>query len=380
MKRVFWFIVLIYYLFLYWYSVNFLSFAIVEAKSIDHFFMLKYIFSHFNLNGNDYIIRFIPVTVSFLSLIIFYKLSEDYLPKTKYYASLIFMLIPGFIISSVIVNKSVFLIFLTLLFIYFYKKHRSFSYILLIAYAFLDYSFISLYFALIFYAIYKKDTKFLLFVLLLLAVNANFFNYKIYGKPKGFFLDVLGTYFLIFSPLVFLYFLYTIYKGFFHKKDILFFIGAFSFLISLLLSFRQRIKIDDFAPFVLPYVIYMIKIFLNSYKVRLPRFRRKYKILFIVLFGSMLFFDILVFLNRYTPAKNLSGSFYFIKPLAKILKQNHINKISCKNKFLCESLYFYGIHKGKKYFLIYQKHIKKVSIFHKNRKILEINVSKLNTL
>ena len=380
MKKFFYVSVIIYYLFLYWYSVNFLSFSIVEARSIEHFFILKYLFTHVNFHSNDFFIRIIPLIFSFFSLILFFKLSEIYIPKSKYYTTFIFMLIPGFIISSVIVNKSIFLIFLTLLFLYTYKKFRFFSYILLVIYAFLDYSFIALYFSLIFYAMYKKDTKFLFFVLFLLAINANFFNYKITGKPKGFLPDVLGTYFLIFSPLVFLYFLYTLYKGFFYKKDILFFVGGFSFLISLLLSFRQRIKIDDFAPFVLPYTINMINIFLKSYKVRLPRFRRNYKILFIVLLGSMIIFDILLFLNSYTPARELSGSFYFIKPLCKKLKQKNINFIKCNNKFLCDCLNFYGIKNGSKYYLIYYKHKTKVSIFHNNRKILEINVSKLNTL
>ena len=380
MKKIFWFIVIIYYLFLYWYSVNFLSFAIVEASSIEHFFILKYIFSHFNLYGNDYLIRIIPLMFSFLSLILFFKLSEIYIPKSKYYTTFIFMLIPGFIVSSVIINKSIFLIFLTLLFLYSYKKFRVFSYILLIIYAFLDYSFIALYFSLVFYAIYKKDTKLLFFTLLLLAVNANFFNYKITGKPKGFLPDVLGTYFLIFSPLVFLYFLYSLYKGFFYKKEILFFVGAFSFFISLLLSFRQRIKIDDFAPFVLPYTINMVNVFLKSYRVRLPRFRNNYKILFVLLFGSMIVFDFLLFINSYTPARDLSGSFYFLKPLCKKLKMKHIDGVFCNNKFFCECLNFYGIKNGNKYYLVYYKHKKKVSIFHNNRKILEINVSKLNTL
>jgi len=380
MRYIFWPVVFLYYSFLYWYSISFLSFSIVEAKSVDKFYILKFLLSFFNIN-NDFSLRILPLVFSFFSLLLFYNLSEIYLKeKYKYFAALIFIFIPGFIISSVIINKSVFLIFFTLLFIFTFKKYRFLSYILLISYVFVDYSFISLYFALIFYAIYKKDTKFLIFVLILMAVNANYFNFKIEGKPKGYFLDVLGTYILIFSPFVFVYFLYTIYKGFFVKKDILFFIGSLSFLLSILLSFRQRIKIDDFAPFVLPYVIYMIKIFLTSYKVRLPRFRKSYRILFIVLFTSMLVFDISLFLNQYTPAKNLSNSFYFMKNLALFLKKHNIKKVNCDNDYFCKSLYFYGIKTGDKYYLEYSAKKNKVSIFHKQKKVLDINVSNLNTL
>ena len=380
MKYTFWPIIFIYYIFLYWYGIHFLSFSVIEAKSIENFFVLKFIFNLFHIN-NDFALRFIPLIFSFFSLILFYKLSEEYLkPKYKYFTTLIFIFIPGFIISSIIINKSIFLIFFTLLFVYFFKKMRLFSYFLLISYVFIDYSFISLYFALIFYAIYKKDTKLLVFSLILLAINANYFDYKIHGRPRGYFLDVLGTYILIFSPFVFVYFLYTLYKGFFLKKDVLFFIGALSFLLSIILSFRQRIKIDDYAPFVLPYTIYMIKIFLNSYKVRLPRFRKSYKLLFIFLFSTMFIFDIALFLNQYTPAKNLSSSFYFIKNLSKILKKKNIDNIKCNNKYLCQSLKFYGIKLGNRYYLSYSIKRDKVSIFHNKKNIFDINVSNLNTL
>jgi len=368
---------LLYYIFLYFYSVNFLSFSIIEVESIEKFKILKILFEVFNIN-NDYFLRIIPLFFSFLSTILFFKISEIYLQKYKYIATFIFLFIPGFIVSSILINKAIFLIFFTLFFIYIFKKYRFFAYLLLIAYVFIDYSFIALYFSLIFYAIYKKDTKFLIFILILMAVNANYFSYTIGGKPKGFLIELLATYILIFSPFVFFYFMYTIYKGFFIKKDILFFIGSFTFLISIFLSFRQRIRIDDFAPFVLPYTIYMFRVFINSYKVRLPKFRMPYKILFIFLFSTMFIFDVLIFLG--IPNKGLDRSIYFVKPLVKILKKYNINKINCNNYHLCKVLNFYGINKGKEYYIKYSKSNLKVSIFHKNKKILDIDVSNLNTL
>ena len=383
MKQIFWPLIFLYYIFLYWYGVHFLSFSIFEAKSLEEFKLLSFLFDFVtSFKKNDYIIRLIPITFSFFSLLLFYEISKFYLKnlKNKYYSTLIFLFIPGFIISSLILNKAIILIFLTLLFIFAYKKARFFSFLLLISYAFVDYSFIALYFSLIFFALYKKDNKLLILVLILMALNANYFDYKIDGKPKGFLPDVLGTYSLIFSPFVFLYFLYSFYKSFFLKKDILFFIGAFSFLISIVLSFRQRIRIDDFAPFVLPYVIYMIKIFLHSYKVRLPKFRSNYKILFIFLFYSMIIFDFGIFFFNAPYVKKLRGSFYFIKPLVKILKENQINYINCNNKYLCKALSFYGIKKGNKYKVYFSKSDFKVSIFHNKRRIKRINVSKINTL
>ncbi|GAB6074788.1 hypothetical protein JCM15786_14450 [Nautilia lithotrophica] len=112
----------------------------------------------------------------------------------------------------------------------------------------------------------------------------------------------------------------------------------------------------------------------------MPQFRKTYKTLFIILFVSLFVFDLALFFNRYTPARNLSSSYYFIKPLVKKLKKNRINFIFSDNKRLIKALNFYGIKNGNEFKLIYKKRENKVSIFHKNRKILEIDVSKLNTI
>ncbi|QCT94543.1 hypothetical protein FE773_04930 [Caminibacter mediatlanticus TB-2] len=375
---------LLYYLFLFWYGVNFLSFSIVEVESIEKFPLLNLILNvSFYLFGvNDFALRIPSLIISVFNVMLFFNIAKYYFKKENdiFFTTIIFALIPGFIISSLIINKSIYLLFFTLLFVFLYKKNRFFSYLLLMAGVFLDKSLIVLYLGIVFYSIYKKDNLLLVLSLILLTFNANFFNYKIGGKPKGYFLNVLGTYFLIFSPLVFVYFLFSLYKGFFLKKDIIFFIAITSFLVSILFSFRQRIKIDDYAPYVLPYTIYMVKIFLKSYRIRLPRFRNSYKLLFVILFSSLIIFDIALFLNSYTPARKLTNSFYFIKPLTKKLKNKNIDFVYCNNTKLCKSLYFYGIKKGSIYYLKYNKSSLKVSIFHKKNKILEIDVSKLNTL
>ncbi|WP_457560182.1 glycosyltransferase family 39 protein [Caminibacter sp.] len=371
-----------YYFFLFLYSMKFLSFSILEVESIKNFWPLKYIleFSFYLFGKNDFALRFPQLLFSLFSIVLIYKIAQKYFSKRNDidFSIIIFSLIPGFIVSTLIVNKAIYLIFLTLLLICFYESF--FIYVLLAVYSVIDSSFIVLYIGVFAYAIYKKKNLLIIMSLLFLAVNANFFHYTIGGKPKGYFLDVIGTYTLIFSPFVFIYFLYSLYKGFFYKKDIVFFISINAFLLSIIFSFRQRIKIDDYASFVLPYVLYMVKIFLSSYRVRLPRFRKGYKILFIVLLFTMFMFDAVLFLNKYTPARNLSGSFYFIKDLAKILKKKKINNIYCNNVNLCKALYFYGIKNGKSYFILYSKSKAEVSILHKKKKIMNIDVSKINTL
>ena len=384
-KQYFYFFPFFFSLFLLWYGIDFLSFSIVDAKSIDKFPILKNILNiSFILFGkNEFALRLPGVLTGFLSVILFINISNFYLKKNKdiFFATFIFMMIPGFIISSLIINKSIYLVFLTLLFVYLYKKYKFVSYFYLFLLVFIDYSFISLFFALIFYSVYKKENLLLILSLIYLAINTLYFNYDIGGKPKGHFLDLFGTYFLIFSPFVFIYFLFSFYKGVFDKKkDIVFFITFFAFIISIILSFRQRIKIDDYAPFTLIYVIYMVKYFLNSYRVRLPKLRKNYKLLFIFLFLSLIIFDIALFLNRYTPARNLSASYYFVRPLSVRLKNHNIKQIYCNEKFLCKALSFYGIQTGNKFLIIYNRTKNTVSIFHKNTNILNIDVSKLNTL
>jgi len=374
-----------FYSFLLWYGVNILSFSIIDVRSIEHFPLINNILDiFFSIFGkNDFALRLPGIITGFTSVLLFYKLTEFYLKKEKdrFYAALIFMLIPGMIISSLIVNKSVYIIFLTLLFVYLYKTNKFISYIFLAFPVVLDYSFISLYFALIFYSVYKRDNLLLILSLIFLAVNANYFNYDIGGKPKGHFLDLFGTYFLIFSPFVFIYFLFSMYKGLLdNKRDIIFFIAFFTFIISIILSFRQRIKIDDYAPYTLIYIVYMVKYYLNSYRVRLPQFRKTYKTLFVFLFVSLFLFDLALFFNRYTPARKLSGSYYFIKPLIYELKKRNIKYIYSQDKRFLKILEFYGLKGGNEYKIEYKKRENKVSIFHKNKKILEIDVSKLNTI
>jgi len=371
--------VIIFYAFLSFYAVNFLSFSFVEVESIENFPYLKDILNlSFSLFGkNDFALRFPSLFIGFLSVVLFYHIAKLKIKK-ELLATYIFMLIPGMIIASLIVNKAVYLIFLTLLFVYTYERFRIVSYFLLIAYIFVDQSLISLYLSLVFYSIYKKDGKLLLFSLILLALNANYFEYKIGGKPRGFFLDIFGVYFLIFSPFVFIYFLYSLYKNSFFQKDLIYFITSTAFLMSIILSFRQRIKIDDYAPYILIFVINMFNMFFKSYKIRLSIFRTPYKILFIVLFSSLILFDGLIFFNKYTPLKDLTYSFAFPKKLAFYLKEKKITNIYCNNQKLCEILNFYGIKSGNEYKIIL--HRKRVSIFHKKSQISVLDVSKINTL
>jgi len=371
---------LFYYIFLFWYAIH-LNIGDFEVLYLQNHNLMNYISNFFfSIFGkNNFSLRLPSLIFSIFSIFL-YKEIANYYFKSKKEVNLIliiFSLMPGFIIASLLYNKSIFLIFLTLLFIYAFLYYRFFSYMLLAVYSVVDYSFISLYFGLIFYSIYKKETKFLIYSLFLLMINANYFNYDINGHPYGHFLTLFLVYLAIFSPFVFVYFLYSILKAF-KKPNLLWFISSFALLFSIILSFRQRIRIDDYAPFVIVAVIFMLKIFLSDYKVRLKIFRRPFRILFIFLFSTLVLFDIALLTTKFYLNKRIVTQFNYSRSIAKFLLDKKINYIYCNDKIFCQKLYFYGLQKGHKYYIKLDKKSKKVSILHNETKLLDEYVSKLN--
>ena len=205
------------------------------------------------------------------------------------------------------------------------------------------------------------------------------------GKPRGFFIDTFAIYATIFSPLLFIYFFYSIYRmGFKEKeKSLTWYISTTALLLSLLFSFRQRVYIEDFAPYVVIYLPFMLKIFFHSYRVRLKEFRRNHNIaVFLVL--SMLFINVLLtiinkplYMFLPNPQKHFVYKYHFIKELSEEMKRNKINFISSDDKKLLLRLKFYGIVKGDKYFVStdeFPEYKKKMTVSYYNKKLYKIYI------
>jgi len=369
-----------YYIFLFIYAY-FMDIGSLEAEYLSKSYPITLLENNFLqiFGHNNISLRLPSLLLSIASIFLYYQISKKYLKKINdvYLSTFIFSLMPGFIIASLLFNKSIYMIFLVLLFIYTFNYYRFYSYILLLLYTILNYSFISFYVALIFYSIYKKDTKFLIYSIFLLAINANYFNYDIKGYPKGHFVDIVLVYFAIFSPFVFIYFLYSLVKTF-KKPTLLWFISSWGLLFSFLLSFRQKIKIDDYAPFVIVAIVFMVATFLHGYRVRLKIFRPMYRLLFGFLLTSLVLFDIILLASPYFLNKKIVTQFRYSYKISQKLKQNNINYIYCNDEKFCKKLYFYGLQKGDKFYLKFDEKQKKVSISHNNKKILDFYVSKLN--
>jgi hypothetical protein len=377
MKLVIYFI--IYYLILFLYALH-LNIGTFEVLTFEHSYKINYVgeLFIFLFGKNNFALRIPSLLISIFSIFLYYQISKFYFKNKKeiYLSVIIFSLIPGFIMASILYNKSIYSIFFLLLFIYSFLYYRVYSYVLLLVYTVVDGSFISLYFGLIFYSIYKKDNKFLIYSLILLMINANYFNYDINGHPQGHFLNMISVYLAIFSPFIFIYFLYSIVKTW-KKPNLLWFISSFSLLFSIILSFRQDIKIDNYAPFVIVSVIFMVYAFLNDYRVRLNIFRKSYKIIFMFLGFSLISFDVSLFMSKFVLDRHIVNQFKYSKELYVFLKNHNINNIYCNDRILCKKLYFYGLEKGNKFYINFDRKQKKVSILHNGIKLYDKSVSKL---
>jgi hypothetical protein len=304
------------------------------------------------------------------------------------------MLLPGVLSASLLVNSAIIVTFLTLLYLYYYKLTNKHSYILLFIYVFIDNSFAILYLALFFYSLKDvksiedaKDKKnILLWIsLVLFTLSLYIYGFTTEGKPRGFFLDTFAIYASIFSPLLFIYFFYSIYRVGVKEKDksLTWYISTTALLVSFLFSFRQRVYIEDFAPYVVISLPFMLKIFFHSYRVRLKEFRKNHNIaVFLVLL--MLFINVLftivnkpLYIILPNAKKHFVYKYHFIKELAGEMKRNKINFVSCDDKELLLRLRFYGINEGKEYFISlneFEGYRKKIIVSYYNKKLYKIYI------
>ena len=108
---------------------------------------------------NDIALRLPFIIFYILSVLLMYKITDKYFKyeSDRLISICIFMLLPGVLSASLLVNSAIIVTFLTLLYLYYYKLTNKHSYLLLFIYVFIDNSFAILYLALFFYSL--KDIK-----------------------------------------------------------------------------------------------------------------------------------------------------------------------------------------------------------------------------
>ncbi|MDD3591944.1 MAG: hypothetical protein PHO65_04850 [Sulfurovum sp.] len=227
-------------------------------------------------------LRLFFLFAGFLGILLFYQLSKKTFtkPEDTYLATFIFMLLPGILTGTTLANIAIIVLPVVLLFAWMYEKGYFWILpLLMLVLFFIHEASIIFFIAVVLYAIANKEKR-------LAIVSAAFVLASIYltkgivigGRPSGHFLEIFGLYATLFSPFVFLYFFYALYrillKG---KKNLLWYISFTALAFSLLLSIRQRVHITDFAPYVMIAVPLMLSVFNQSMRVRLPQFRKMYQ-------------------------------------------------------------------------------------------------------
>jgi len=348
------------------YGVKTLSISYKEAEILyNGSDFLHYLVkgSTYLFGENDFGLRFPFILSHILSIILIYQISKFYLKRDedRVLVVIFFILLPGVVSSALLVNSASVVIFFTLLFLYLCLRKKENLYSLLFPLlVFIDNSFMILYLGVFAYAIYSKNRYLSILSGMMFLISLYLYGFGVHGKPRGYFLDLFGAYSLIFSPLVFLYFFYTMYriliKG---KKSIVWFVSFTALIFSLIISFRQRVIIEDFAPFVVVSIPLMVQIFLKSYRTRLPKLRRSLKLFFILVFGFLVINFIMTYYNQYLyrfykdPKKHFAYKYHIAKELAYWLKKNGIEDIK-SDPLISKRLRFYSIKSSSSIFTLHK--------------------------
>ena len=282
-------------------------------------------------------LRIFFVSIGLLSIFLFYTLSKQYLSKVedRYLATTIFMLLPGIVTATTLANISMLVLALVLLFVLLYEKGIRYPLpLIMLALFFIHKASILFFVALLIYGLIYKDKKLAIgamaFLLAFLYLSKGI---TIGGRPSGHFAEIFGLYATVFSPLLFLYFFYAMYRILLREeKGLLWFISFTALAFSLLLSLRQRVYITDFAPYVMISIIPMLELLNNSVRVRLPEFQKYYKrgfyivIIVLLLNTSLIFFHKILYMTSENRKEHFANRIYHPYTLAN---QLHAQGLDC---------------------------------------------------
>lgn len=343
------------------FVANSLSISYKEALNVlNNSSVLSYItkISMVFFGQNDIAIRLPFILFYILSSVLMYVLTKDYFNKEidRLTNIVIFMFLPGMLSASLLINSAIVVTFCTLLYLYYYQKYEKHNYYLLGIFLFVDNSFAIFFLGLFFYALSRKENRLLLVSLLLFGLSMYIYGFSSEGKPRSYFIDTFMIYATVFSPLLFIYYLYSMYRmGIKNKRTLFWYISVTALIFSFLFSFRQKIYIEDFAPYVVITLPIMLKLFFHTLRVRLPEFRKLHHALmkitiFLLVVNSLLtLYNKPLYLLLSNPEKHFVYDYHFAKDIAEILKTNNINNIKVFDKRLEKRLEFYGIKRGDKY-------------------------------
>jgi len=198
-----------------------------EARNFYHsddFVSLLMHWGH-TLIPNVFGLRIFFLIFAFLSLRIFYELSQRYFSKREdvYLSTALFMFLPGIMTASALANVGIVVLALVLFFVLLYeRRHFWVLPLIMLALFFIHEASVIFFLALLFYAVAHRNKQ-------LSVISAAFIVAFVYlakgieigGRPSGHFIEIFGLYATVFSPLLFLYFFYAMYRILLREKKTL---------------------------------------------------------------------------------------------------------------------------------------------------------------
>lgn len=357
-----------------------------ESQHLLHYFIQFFI----HLFGqNDYALRLPMIGVHLLSVLLLYRISYFFLTREsdRLWLILVYLLLPGVTSAALVVDLAGVKIALTFLFTFVYLRFGRYAYVLLPAYLWIDATFLPLIIAAALFEWSRHSYRYAVMLAALSCIGYWLGGLQIGGTPEGRFFDAIGVYAAIFSPIVFIYLFYVLYRRFINKeRDLLWMIAATAFIISLLLSFRQKMEIQLFAPFLMVLMPLAAQTFLHTYRIRLREFRGRYRWLFYSALALLLMNTVAVFFNTYgyqwikKPNHHFAYRMHIAKDMAKQLKHDHIKCVDAQDNELQLRLRFYGVTQCAQYTLseIPARQSKKVTISYNNKTVYENYVTKIS--
>lgn len=290
----------------------------------------------------------------FLTIGLFYELSRRHFSKDEdaYLSTLLFMFLPGILTATTLVNVAIIVLPLVLLFVLLYEKGYFITLpFIMLALFFIHEASIIFFVAVFLYAVIHKEKKLIIISsAFLLAFIYLAKGIEIGGRPSGHFVEIFGLYATVFSPLLFLYFFYAMYRILLReKKTLLWYISFTAFAFSLLLSIRQRVDITDFAPYVLISIVLMLNVFNHSVRVRLPEFQKRYKrgfytvMVFLALSAFVIIFHKMLFYVTSDPSRHFAKRIYLPYLLSQQLKAEGVTCNESIKGSKSYQLRYYGI-------------------------------------
>lgn len=307
------------------------------------------------LLGGEIGFRFPFLFLGILNAYLFYSISLSRLESRKdaITSLVIYLLLPGVITSTILSSDAGIMSTSVLLVLYMYiKQYSRFIVLPLLLLMFVHWSATFVYLSMIIYAIFKRD-KYLLIANLMLLLLYFFIGIPIPEESsRNYFFELLGVYAAIFSPLLFIYVFYSLYRALFRGiRDIVWAIPFLTLIMSLAFSMDERVIIVDFSPYIMIAVIVAVRTYYQSLRIRLKPFQKGYKMIFHIVTLSLVGNAIVLLLHQ--PIYRWIGKEYYpiVLPVyepydlsQKLLKEG-INCIDNVKRKTYYQMRYYGIKK-----------------------------------